>query len=335
MNNNIKKTIPIVLAIIGSVGVVGTSVLVAKETPKANENLAAIDESDKKKKLLKQSKVVAKAYWPAILCGVGTIGSVAASTIISKKTEASLIATATVLGQGWNKYKWKVKELLGPDVNKKITDAISKDDFGDLKKKETNEQPKPAEKPTKNVYWEEHLGYFECDESKFLSAMNDLNQRLHVPDADDKGTFYWTSLKIFAEDAKANVYEKERLEGCRNIGWTSDYLLEAYGPHCIWVHPYYTKVYGKESKKLLYTKVEFWEEPIMLAESEMSRFNYKSRKDFEHEADCDLRAASTNDESVVILKPDCDLENDDLSRLIPSDPAQTDSGNDVYYEEGE
>lgn len=28
-------------------------------------------------------------------------------------------------------------------------------------------------------------------------------------------------------------------------------------------------------------------------------------------------------------------KNDDLSRLIPSDPAQTDGGNDVYYEEGE
>lgn len=334
MSNGIKKAMPIILAITGSIGVVGTSVLVAKETPNANEKLAAIDESDKKKKLLKQSKVIAKAYWPALLCGIGTIGSVAASTIISKKTETSLIATATVLGQGWNKYKWKVKELFGPDVNKKITDAISKDDFKELKEKESTKQPESVEKPAKNVYWEEHLGYFECDEVKFLAAMNDLNQRLHVPDADVKGTFYWTSLKIFAEDAKANVYEKERLEGCRNIGWTSDYLLEAYGAQCIWVHPHYTKVYGKESKKLLYTKVEFWEEPIMLAESEMSRFNYKSRKDFEHEAECDLHESTSNDEDVVIFKPDCDLENDDLSRLISSDPAQSSSGNDIY-EEGE
>lgn len=334
MNNAVKKAIPIVLAIAGSVGVVGTSVLVAKETPKANAKLAEIKEKDKKKRLLQKSKVVIKSYWPAILCGVGTVGSIAASTIISKKTEASLIATAAVLGQGWNKYKWKVKELLGPDVNKKITDALAKDDFKDLKEKEAKEQPKPIEKPGTKVYWEEHLGYFECEETKFLAALNDLNQRLHVPDTDVKGTFYWTSLKIFAEDAKANVYEKDRLEGCRNIGWTSDYLLEAYGGQCIWVHPYYTKVYGKDSGKLLYTKVEFWEEPILLAESEMSRLNYKSRADFEHNAECDLHDSSSNDEDVAILKPDCDLENDDLAHLMSSDPAQAANTTDIY-EEGE
>ncbi len=334
MNNNIKKAIPIVLAIAGSIGVVGTSVLVAKETPKANEKLAEIVDEDKKKRFVKKGKVIVKNYWPAILCGVGTVGSIATSTIISKKTEASLIATAAVLGQGWNKYKWKVKEILGPDVNKKISDAISIDEFKTLKKNEDKEQPKPEKlKPEKKVYWEEHLGYFECEETKFLAALNDLNQRLHVPDADDKGTFYWTSLKIFAQDAQAKLHEKERLDACRNIGWTADYLLEAYGGQCIWVHPYYTKVYGKESKKLLYTKVEFWEEPIMLAESEMSRMNYKSRKDFEHEAESDLNASISIDEDVVCLKPDCDLVDDDLAHLMPSDPAQAANSTDIYEEE--
>lgn len=334
MKANVEKTISIMLAIAGSAGVVGTSVLVAKATPKANEKLAKINEKDKKKYFLQKTKVVAKNYWPAILCGVGTIGSIVASTIISKKTEASLIATAAVLGQGWNKYKWKVKEILGPDANKIITDAISKDEFKDLKNEEVNKkQSELIEKPEIKIYWEEHLGYFKCEESKFLAALVDLNQRLHVPDADDKGTFYWTSLKIFAEDSHAKLHEPERLNACKNIGWTADYLLEAYGAHCIWVHPYYTKVYSKKSNKLLYTKVEFWEEPIVLVESEMSRFNYHSRKNFEHNAECDLNASTCIDEDVICLKPDCDLENDDLTHLILSDPAQASNTTNIYEED--
>ena len=98
---------PIVLAVTGSVGVIATSVLVAKETPKTNKKLEEVIEDDKKKKLFKKGTIIVKSYWPAILCGVGTIGSIVASTIISKRTEASLIATATVLSQEWNKYKYK------------------------------------------------------------------------------------------------------------------------------------------------------------------------------------------------------------------------------------
>lgn len=328
MNNSVKKVMPVVLAITGSIGTIATSVLVAKETPKANAALKNVDEKDKKKKLLKQSKVIMQNYWPAIICGVGTIGSIAASTLISKKAEASLIATASVLSQGWNKYKYKVKDILGQKVNKEITDAISKDEYADLPKE------KKTARPEKKLYWEEHLGYFECEESKFLSALTDINQRLHVPDADDQGTFYWTSLAIFARDAKAELRDKTRLDGCESIGWTADYLMEAYGAHCIWVHPYYTKVYGKDSKKLLYTKVEFWEEPIVLVESERSRNHYKSRADFEHEAECDLNASSCIDEDVVLFKPDCDMDNDDLTRLMPSDPTQASNTMDIY-EEGE
>lgn len=327
MDNTFKKVAPIVLAIIGSIGVVGTSVLVAKETPKANEKLKEINETDAKKKILKQGKTIFKSYWPAILCGVGTIGSVAASTIISKKTEASLIATATVIGQGWNKYKWKVKDILGPDTNKKIMDAISKDEYEDLPK----DQSQPA--PNKKLYWEEHLGYFECEEASFLAAITDLNQRLHVPDADDNGTFYWTSLKIFAQDARAELRDPDKLKACENIGWTSDYLLEVYGPQGVWIHPHYTNVYDKETNKLLYTRLDFWEETIVLVESEKARWHYKSRKDFEHEAECDLNASASVDEYITCTKPDCNMINDDLSRVISSDPAQAATSTDIYEEE--
>lgn len=331
MNNGIKKAMPIVLAVTGSVGVIATSVLVAKETPKTNKKLEKVVEDDKKKKLFKKGTIIVKSYWPAILCGVGTIGSIVASTIISKRTEASLIATATVLSQGWNKYKYKIKELLGPEVNDKITNAIAQDEY---KLEEKKDKPNNVNNVNnKNLYYEEHLGFFECDPVKFMSALNDLNQRLHVPDADVQGTFYWATLKTFVNDSKAILRDKTKLQACKNIGWTADYLAEVYGITGVWVHPYYTKVYDKNTNELLYTKVEFWEEPIVLSDTETSRLHYKSRKDFEHEAECDMNASMSINEQVLYEKEDCDLKNDDLSHLMPSDPDDISNTVKIYKKE--
>ena len=317
--NETKKALPIILSIIGSLGTIGTAILVAKETPKVQEKLKEKKDISK----LECLKILGKGYLPAILTGTATISSITASTIISKKTEASLIATTAVLSQGWNRYKYKIKDVLGVEGEKKITDLISKDDY--------KEQHKIIEKevnPRKQLYWEEHLGFFECDPVDFMSAINDLNQRLHSPDPDINGTFYWTSLMIFTKDAKAKVFNKKALEGCKSIGWTSDYLLEAYGPQCVWVHPNYTKVIDKNTKELKYIKVDFWEEPIILQESEMSRLHYKSREDFEHEAETDEHLSYYIDEDIINEKAECSLENDDLAHLIPSQ--QTDISEELY-----
>lgn len=324
MDNNAKKILPIILAVTGSAGTIATAVLVAKETPKTNKELAKITCNDKKQKIFKQSSVILKFYWPAILCGAGTIGSIIASTIISKKTEASLIATATMLGQGWTRYKGKVKELFSPGANDQITNSISKDEYNSLPEEQKTTDPA-------NLYYEEHLGFFECDKIKLMAALNDLNQRLHVPDADDQGTFYWTTLAIFARDAKAVLKEPSKLDACKNVGWTSDYLAEAYGVTGIWVHPYYTKVHDKDSEKLLYTKIEFWEEPIVLQKSELSRLHYKSREDYEHEAECDMSADMYVDERMIYTKPDCNLEEDNLTdHLISSDPEDVSNTKTIF-----
>ena len=139
--NETKKAMPIILSIIASAGTVGLAFLVAKETPKVKEKLDANKEANN----LEKAKIIGKGYWPAILVGAATISSITASTIISKKAEASLIATSAVLSQGWNRYKYKIKELLGEKGEKKITDLISNDEFNQkstdiLEKKDSNKQ---------------------------------------------------------------------------------------------------------------------------------------------------------------------------------------------------
>ena len=73
-------------------------------------------------------KAFFKGYYPALIAGGITISSIIAGTIISKKIEISLAATALALDATLRKYKGKVKELLGDKGSEIISESIFKDD---------------------------------------------------------------------------------------------------------------------------------------------------------------------------------------------------------------
>lgn len=323
MNYNARKAGSIVLGLFSAAGTVVTAILVAKETPKALEKIKKLKENKQTKKI-DYVKALIPVYWPAGVVCLGTIASTTISQVISLKTEASLIATSTMLSQGWNRYKGKVKELFGIEADKTITNAVASDDY--LKK-----DPKVPKSET--LFWEEHIGFFSCKKEDLISAMLDLNQRLHTPDPNPEGTFYWTSLYFLMKDAKAKVFNKTNLEASKEIGWTTDYLCEVYDLGCMWVHPFYTRIIKKETGEVLFTKITFFEEPIFLEESERSRYHYKSREDYEHDAEIDMHDADAFalyshgyqddnplevESSLINTKPDCDSVNDTGRRFIPS-----------------
>ena len=328
MNYKARRASSLILGLFSALGTVVTAILVAKETPKAIEKIKEIKEKNKDIKKIDYVKALIPIYWPAGLMCLGTRASTTVSQIISVKTEASLIATSTMLSQGWNRYKGKIKDVLGVKGDEIITNCISSNDY------EKN-QPKPNK--TEMLFWEEHLGFFSCKKEDLIGAILDLNQRLHTPDPSPDGTLYWTTLYFLIKDAKATVFDKTKLEACKEIGWTTDYLCEVYELGCMWVHPLYTRVAKKETGEVLFTKITFFEEPIFLEESERSRYHYKSREDYEHEAECDMHDYDAfnmysheyqyEDDPLMIersfinTKPDCDLMNDSGRRFIPSNLA--------------
>lgn len=328
MNYKARRASSLILGLFSALGTVVTAILVAKETPKAMEKIKEIKEKNKDIKKIDYVKALIPIYWPAGLMCLGTMASTTVSQIISVKTEASLIATSTMLSQGWNRYKGKIKDVLGVKGNELITNCIASNDY------EKN-QPKPNK--TEMLFWEEHLGFFSCKKEDLIGAILDLNQRLHTPDPSPDGTLYWTTLYFLIKDAKANVFDKTKLEASKEIGWTTDYLCEVYELGCMWVHPLYTRVIKKETGEVLFTKITFFEEPIFLEENERSRYHYKSREDYEHEAECDMHDYDAfnmysheyqyEDDPLMIqrsfinTKPDCDLMNDSGRRFIPSNLA--------------
>lgn len=349
MNYKVRRFVSIGLGLFSAAGTIFTAILVAKETPKALEKIKELKEKNSKK--FNYVKGLIPIYWPAIVMCVGTVASTTISNVISYKTEASLLATSAMLSQGLKKYKNKVKDVLGVDIDNLINNEISKDDYkllnnNDIKKNDGTE-----------LYWEENLGFFRCKPLDFMAAIADLNQRLHTPDPDPNGTFYFTTLYILMNDAKAKVYNEDYLNGCKNIGWTTDYLCSMYDIKCMWVHANYTKIIDKDTGELLFTKISFFEDPIFLEDNETSRFDYRSRKEYRHEDRIGLHDEDAfelylnnyvdpydeNDENVgsriseiqeefIQSKIDCNIEDDDGRRFIPSNPDFTKS---IKYSTGE
>lgn len=337
MNYKARRVTAMLLGLTSAIGTVATAILVAKETPKA---LKKIDELKSKKDVKKVDyiKALLPVYWPALSVCAGTIASTTISNVVSMKTEASLIATSTMLSQGWRKYKGKVQDIFGKDASEFINQEVAKDDY------DYSKANKLKIEPEERLYWEENLGFFKCKPLDLMAAIADLNQRLHTPDPSPNGTFYFTTLAVLMRDAKAYVYDKNKLKACENIGWTTDYLFEAYDLKSMWVHANYTAVIRKETGEVLFTKINFFEDPIVLQESEVSRLKYKSREEYEHEAECDMNAynycrediENTNEianlqEAFVTSKIDCDMDDDDGRRFIPSNPEFMES---VKYEDG-
>ena len=111
-----------VLAALGMAGVVATAVMAAKNTIKAKEILdTRITEESTK---LEVVKTVLPAYLPTIATGAATIVCIAGSSILSKKSQASLASAYALSNETFKKYRSKLIELHGEEADKEIREAI-------------------------------------------------------------------------------------------------------------------------------------------------------------------------------------------------------------------
>lgn len=107
----LKRALPTILTIVGSVGVVGTAILTAKAMHEIDEN----DGGDIKKGW--------KKFWKAGLVGAATIGCMAGSNILNKKQQVSIASGAMMLTETCRKYQQKMKEKY-PEIHEEIMEEI-------------------------------------------------------------------------------------------------------------------------------------------------------------------------------------------------------------------
>ena len=179
----LKRNASTILTYAGGVGVVATSVMAVKATPKAISLLEKAKE-EKKEDLtkLEKVKVAGPAYIPAAVTGLATITCIFGANIMSKNQQAALVSAYTLVDSSFKEYKQKLKELYGEETHNEIINSImveKADDIYvrseclsmncDLSLEENDGEPR--------LFYDEHSNrYFEATLEQVMNAEYHLNR---------------------------------------------------------------------------------------------------------------------------------------------------------------
>lgn len=121
----LKRNSSTILTVVGVGGVVVTTVLAVKATPKAMELISnAKEEKGEELTKLEVVKAAAPVYIPAVLSGIGTIACITGANIVSRKAQASIMSAYMLVDNSYKQYKNAVKELYGEETHNKIMDHV-------------------------------------------------------------------------------------------------------------------------------------------------------------------------------------------------------------------
>lgn len=168
----LKRNAPTILTCVGAVGVVATSVMAVKATPKA---LAHLEEAKEEKgedlTKLEVVKVAGPAYIPAVVTGAATIACIFSANILNKRKQAALMSAYALLDNSYKEYKKKVTELYGEDADQHVREEIAKDKY--------EERDISLEDETKQLFYDEFSDrYFESTMEDVLRAEYNVNKKL-------------------------------------------------------------------------------------------------------------------------------------------------------------
>ena len=202
----LKRNASTILTIAGGVGVVTTTVLGIKVTPKA---LALIDNAKKKKgdKLTKLEKIQAAApvYIPTVISGVATLCCVFGANVVNKRQQAGLISAYALVDNSYKEYKAKVEELYGEEANNIVREEIAKEKYEKTK-------PEFEEVLVYDVFSNQ---YIATTYVKLARAEYELNRNIHM-----RG---WAELNEFYE-----ILGTDGIDGGNELGWSEGGNLARY-----------------------------------------------------------------------------------------------------------
>lgn len=197
-----------ILTTVGAIGVVGTAVLTAKATTKANDILeeATIEKGEK---LTVKEKIVAAGptYIPAILMGTATIACIFGANILNKRHQAALISAYTMLDQSYKQYQSKVEEFYGEGSNENIKNEIAKDEYKKVSIRVDD---------GKELFYDDYSKrYFESTKEKVKQAEYTLNRNLVMRD--------YAYLNEWYDELDLDLLD----EGYK-LGWTMGQCMDMY-----------------------------------------------------------------------------------------------------------
>ena len=169
----VKRNASTILTCVGGVGVVATSVLAVKATPKALRLLEeAKQEKGEELTKFETVQVAAPAYIPAVVTGVSTLACIFGANVLNKRNQASLASAYAVLDSAFKDYKHKVNDLYGEDADANVRKELAKAKY---------EEDDILVDDNKMLFYDEFSErYFEATMEDVIRAEYEVNKRLSL-----------------------------------------------------------------------------------------------------------------------------------------------------------
>lgn len=209
VKSGVTKHSPEILIGLGVAGLLGTTVLAVRETPKVLKLLdKKKEELDVEKLSVKDTvKTVWKNYIPCAVLAVTSVGCIIGASNISARRNAALAAAYAIGNKAFSDYKEEVVNLLGAEKNKEIKERVA-----DKRLKEDSISSKEVFVTDVNEHlcYDEITGrYFKSSQNKIKEAQNIINDRLRDE--------MWVSLNdLYYELGLPNVRIGD------DLGWNVD-----------------------------------------------------------------------------------------------------------------
>ena len=205
----LRKNGSTILTCVGGVGVIATTVMAVKATPKAMQLIKAAEE-EKGEKLTRMETIQATAmtYAPSVLLGIATIASIFGANALNKRSQAALMSAYALVDQTFRDYKTHVEDEYGEKANAHIREKIAKDRYVEHKIELGGET---------KLFYDFYSGrYFNSTMEKVLAAEFALNRQI-----------------ILGECAYLNDFYQELgipfIDIGDEVGWSRGHMCETYG----------------------------------------------------------------------------------------------------------
>lgn len=172
-----------VLTVLGGVGVVVTSVMAVKATPKALKKIETA-EQEKGEQLSKWEKVkiAGPSYVPAVMIGAATVTCVIGANLITNRKQANIASAYALVNESYKQYQNKIREIYGEEAHQEIMELIASE------KSENMAVQAPGYVDNNRLYVDEKCGetrlfydeygdrFFETTLEQVISAEYHLNR---------------------------------------------------------------------------------------------------------------------------------------------------------------
>lgn len=190
----LSKHSPEILTGLGIAGMITTTILAVKATPKAMkicevERLNRVNNYNEEPTKFDYVKACWKCYIPSAVTGTMSIACLIGASSVNIRRNAALATAYKLSETALSEYKEKVVETIGEKKERSVKDAIAKEK---VEKDPVNQQNIIITGKGETLCYDGLFGrYFKSDMDKLKKIENDLNLRLRNEDYISLNEFYY------------------------------------------------------------------------------------------------------------------------------------------------